>query len=350
MLSTPWPHTSNIARVGIIVVLLTSQLLAEENSELLRSLAKGYRKNRDSFETVKCRYRVTVGTSESSQAAIEGKIKPKMSQEVMWVVSGKVQRVSTFADDKAVDEAVKAADQREVAVPFLSKNFLELGNLQMAHSTRFSGATLYGKDLHLNPSVRNPFSVTGGIIAGRREQISPATILDGGIRTGTATIEQNKGSEVTVKDRVVRITFGKDGMQQASEWMSRSTIDKGRGYLMTRRRIGADKEHLKTVYALTDVKKCSNGRWFPKRIVFLSAPSAKDERIRVTELKVLWLVVDKPPAKSNFGIELQAGTTIVDRRDPRSTFSIRRTMTVTPHDLPQLFKRANESLKKRKPE
>lgn len=95
---------------------------------------------------------------------------------------------------------------------------------------------------------------------------------------------------------------------------------------------------------VTHLRECSNQRWFPERYVKVATPDKEGALYDVREIKLLELDADHRPDKSEFFVNVPAGTQVSEFDKPmgRHFFTLKQDEKITLDDIPKLFEMSEQ--------
>lgn len=319
-----------------------------EVSRELRRIAEGYLKNRGAFSSFRCEFRFRVGSAASLAEALKrGPTLKVLEADCKWIVDGKKACYSRVVDEKARAAEAKAKANPQphnvngqpgfiAAIPLSGLGFLTDGRLALRYSHTFA-ANLMGPNrideliIALGPTA-TPWAL-GGL--GTAMESNPGRwILDGELGTWRfVTVEPTTdGTRLVVecKREAARLTY---------------YFDPGRGFLPVRREYRLN-DGRKTHIAMTDVRKCSGGRWFPGRVVFVNTRANGAVR-RVQEICLTKLDAKSRIKPEEMFLTLRRGISVLHADNMLSAFRTQGDMRVGINDLIALDARCKEAAARR---
>jgi hypothetical protein len=117
-------------------------------------------------------------------------------------------------------------------------------------------------------------------------------------------------------------------------------LDTKHGYLPVLHRLDCshkDGRQVSLIYRLSDLRACSDGRWFPGRLQSAQEPVPPNTHVTAHDLVVTDLDADGRPSDADLSVPVPAGTRVVG--PDRKWLVTRRDESVGPADLPGLFDR-----------
>jgi len=331
--------------------------------EAIAVAAQGYLSNRESFPTIRCRFRAVRAKAHSVDDAIKGDlVGDQIVHEGLWLVNGaKVKHelvckqeprslgeitsrpkiAKGSSEDKA---ATPKAERSSVAVPCASRFVLRDGSYTLTYSPLILGANLFPIDMKDPAGIRlTPFGMD---IMGPDEMVNPGRVLQdclGGMFSGTF----DGAERVRGTDTLAYTALYKSGNPSSvGKPAYRFLLDPRRGYLPIHT-WGTRPDTAKKTYEayITHVRACSRDRWFPERSVVVLDIGGKGP-FTVDEIKVLELDVDNAPLDQDFFLSLRAKTQVNVETRPEWV-TIQDDERIGVDDLPRLHQRCIEHGKMR---
>jgi hypothetical protein len=315
----------------------------------LRVIAESSLFNREAFLFVTSRFRLVHGTADTEGHAIASGPEDDITVvDGIWVVNDGNVRHEIIVDAEYMKEKMREAFQSQAKSEASGTieiqtdiKFLPLKQIWgKGQGIRFS-PTLHGggfrpPDSNGPQTMITPFDMIGSM--GKDERMHPARLIhesfeedDVSCRVGT--------EEVDGRDLVVVSHVYPDAVERPRHtfW-----FDAERGFLPVRmiREFDDPKERLvKTV--VTEVRECSNGRWFPIRTVKVCfpAPDQAEKSIEVFDLRVTELDVDTPPSDDMLAIEIPKGAQLHNGVEPNSQIAIQADRRIGVSDFDELSER-----------
>lgn len=310
----------------------------------LKAIANGCLNHRESFPAITCKFTYLQGTANGLDVAIRGQpgdIKPSTTSSMRWLVDKQSALLELRADPSIWKEAQSQAEKAgaPISVPVASQTILTSGSFTLNYYGDWESANISGLDHPTHRKIRlTPFSIG---LMGDNEALNPGNMLSECVR-GKMTCEsiatENLDGHRIV---VVQASFGRPEKPMRMKYW----LDPDRGFLPIRSIIiGSQGKELERGY-WTDIRKCSGGRWFPWRGVHITTfgvvdPDKGSGPLRVEEIRVNSLDVDKSPARTSFQVVLPKGITAVDPEVQGAvTDRLTEDETVGLDDLAKLHKR-----------
>jgi hypothetical protein len=341
--------------VVLVGVLLPSPLLAAETdkpakgkkpavSPALRKIAEGYLSNRGAFKSFRCEFSYRVGSAPNLARALKnGPTVNVLSSWCKWLIAGR-----NICYSREIDEEAKAALERSkanprphnikgqkgfiAAIPLSARGYLTDGRRAISYDPDFVANLMGPKRIvelidDLSPDA-TPWAL-GGL--GRTMTTNPGRwILDGKLGAwrfvGAEEVEGGKRLLVECKRSSARLTY---------------YFDPARGFLPVRRiyRLNDGRE---SHTAMTEVRKCLDGRWFPARVVKVDM-RAGGEVWRVQEIKLSKLDAEAKVKPEEISLVLRRGIQVVHVDDLRTAFRLQVAERIGVGDLEALHVRCNEA-------
>ena len=314
----------------------------------LRKVAEGYLANRGAFKSFRCEFTYRVGAAADLVDALKrGPTVGPLTATCKWAVDG-----ARFCYSREIDKAAKAAMARAkanpqphavggkpgfvAAIPLSALGYLTDGKRALRCDPDFA-ANLMGPGRiaqlieGLSPSI-TPWAL-GGL--GRTMGSNPGRwILDG--KLGTWRLLDRKQADG--RDRIVV-----ECRRETARLVY--TFDAKRGFLPVRREYEL-KDGRKTHVAVTDVRECPRGRWFPGRTVFVNVRAGGTVR-RVQEIAVTALDADHKPSPDEMSLVVRGGVKVLHVDNLLSAFRLPAEERVGVDGLEALHARCNEVLERR---
>lgn len=298
----------------IMAILLLGQvpsevpLLAHE-TDYLRVLAEAYQHNREAFSFLSCRFHLIRGQARNEAEARQGKLQPApLVQEGQWLVHGdKVKYTLLCHSEIPVLERKPQKDGTEIVVLAAGTySFLTNGQYALTGTPHVGIANIYPPEVP-HPGVHfTPFDMG---VMGDDERSSPSRTIEKCLQKRYFCRYEGRQRVGTVFAAVVSaLPCAKPG---PGSLQLRYAFDPQRGFLPVciecRRPLTGE---LLSRLWVTEVRKCSGGRWFPWRSVLYDYQPLSSSPYNVRIIEVVELEVDRPPADEEFYLDLDAGTTI----------------------------------------
>lgn len=310
-----------------------AQTLAS-NSPLLIAAANSYRANLEAFEDLTCRYTVTWGFAKSLDDALAGRLEPNAATATaVFYKSGKTIRFrieEDAASKAALDKPPRPEKMAEAPglrggplVPFMTRDYLLNGTHALLHDPRGHYANLYDGGTEKGKEVDSRFLLTPLLVN---------TKYDFGLLADQVVRSEIRSSTDTSAGSGVRTTF-----HFTKDPVVTFTIDLTRGSLPVRVEMMYENGAAGASYTVVpQIRACSNGRWFPERVVTFLKQTPTQSPCLVNDFRVVELDVDRRPSKGDLAIHLPAGTIVNQSDDPRKFFKTRRPERVGPDDLARI--------------
>jgi hypothetical protein len=213
-----------------------------------------------------------------------------------------------------------------------SDRYLADEKSEMNYSPQLQALGLYSKDQHYRGISPTPLE---GMGVGHRSQSGPESLL-----------AQPEGYDFFCEGMqdvdghpLVTIAF----RNKQTGCVTKFSLDVGRGYLPIRGSTNLPGKWQDQRF-VTEVRECSNQRWFPDRSLWVITPR-KGDLLDVTELKLLEFDADHRPDPSEFAISVPAGTIVNHQTDPSKVqqfFRLKQDEKIHIEDAPKLFAMIDE--------
>jgi len=226
-----------------------------------------------------------------------------------------------------------------MTVPITSASMLFDGTNRLRYSPDM-------KSVNINPGSSpghgidvTPFSM--GMMGGD-EELNPGKVLEE-CESGIIFC-RTEGTEVIDGIPVISFSFGDNPDKIAFRY----SLDEDRGFLPFRIIMyNYSSGKVETTVYLTEIQKCSKGRWFPMRSVSVSNPTTPNGLFSVREIKVTSLDIDTPPPETLFGFDIPKGTMLLNPTQMLSANKFQEEEHVTANDLNKLLLRCQAALENR---
>ncbi|HUT00818.1 MAG TPA: hypothetical protein VM031_00065 [Phycisphaerae bacterium] len=319
-----------------------------EVSPELRRIAEGYLANRGAFKAFRCEFRYRVGGARDLADALKNgpTVKP-LTAVCKWLVDGERICYSRVIDRKAraAQEASKAAPQHTVVggqpaiiaeIPLSGLGWLTDGKRALRYDPNFV-ANLMGPNRiaelieGLSPDT-TPWAL-GGL--GRTLGSNPGRwMLDGKLGTWRSVgLEDANGLKLAIIEC------------RRETAMLRYYFDTQRGFLPVRKEYRLN-DGRRTHLAVTDTRKCPDGRWFPGRVVSVDM-RASGEVWRVQEITVTALDARSKVPSEEMSLVLRRGIQVLHADNTMSAFRLPADERIGIGDLEALHARCDEVLARR---
>jgi hypothetical protein len=265
--------------------------------------AEGYEQNLQSFRFLTCRFLYILGTTLSDEDARKGKIAARVVAQGLWIQDGPKKRFRLSVTPKQLEAALK----NRGAPPGPTHDYATDGKVRVNVSPMTQSAHIQPSGFH-RPALaeQNPF-LMGGIQVSvlLRESLDPK----GQILCRFDGARDWEG----IKTLVFATGDAPDKFKETH------FLDPNRGFLPVHRHLKYTLPHgtIDSRNYVTEIRRCSQDRWFPTRSVRIIGPSDGKTPLQVHEYRVTELDVDRPPPESAFDLVLPKGYQISDasRRD-----------------------------------
>lgn len=316
---------------------------------LLASIRKGYQENREAFHSFTCRFKVREGHAPTVEAAINGKLEHEVTRTGLWVVDGSRVRYELICDAPANVQTPSRDDHRDPATGVMTS--VDCDSIAILADARFElrySPLLNGCNINEIPALGPSISLTPITmqVMGRGEILSPAAQIQSGLTNhGFCRLEEGptphiNGLQIVTTGRTVH---DRDGTHlKSTTWH----LDPDRGFWPIRIVSRNGRDLIRHEVFTTDIRQCSNGRYFPERSVCIWIPQSPPP-LRVQIIELLDLDVDKPPPEDDFALRLPRGTPILNPVDNRAFYRTDDSKRITLADLPGVMDRCREELRRR---
>lgn len=265
---------------------------ADRGNEALqiKAIGEAYLANRESFPFFHCRFTLSDGVAENLNDAIaRGPTRDVTVADCVWIVDGDRVRYERIPRGPMTP---KSAGGTSFTVPISPEIYLTAGEFGLYADLVLSGGGL------ASPNKRAPKQVTmtpWDLVdaTGHGEEYSPGALIQKfhGMTQATFHIratEQRLGRRTVPLDVNIGIPLV-------------FYLDPERGYLPIEMQSFMNGQVFAHTFT-TDVRACSNNRWFPERTVIAWPKPGDDGPLRVRELRITELEVDEPPDDDEFAL------------------------------------------------
>ncbi|MBI1346971.1 hypothetical protein GC163_11855 [bacterium] len=322
---------------------LTLPAIADDR-EALHTIAKGYRRNRDSFQQIDCRFDWIEGQTGDIQAVLSGgSVENSMTMKGHWLVDDGLEYYELLCHDEqnaanphelsldsTTPESVPTPNGKPVANVVRCLGEMHLRNPDVSLQTDQTG--LVG-NLTLNgelPSQGIRVTPFNPDILGSDETSSPDHLY---IREGLAGRFPIHFRRETVRGKELWC------LEAETRQIMKFGFDPQQGFLLTYATVirtpGARRSHEMYV---TAARQCADNRWFPLRMVIINEPDGTAPW-RVKVLEVTDLIVDESRPREEFSLELASGAR-VDVPSRQSAITLNDAERVYADNLEALDQRA----------
>jgi hypothetical protein len=332
----------------VVIFLYQKQGFASDN-DVFRVLSEGYKKNRDSFTDVNCKFLVTQhAQAETIPQAIEGqwKITSKtvIRDGIMLVKEGNIRfelkcklDVEKFVEDElkkqiATSKTNQSNDTQKsmITVPCLDNLVLSTKDLyRLTYSS-------IGKIVNIIPKgveeggVGIEFSPFDMGVMARNEYSNPYKYLQDSIRGRFSG--KYEGTQEINGQQLEIVTFSTK--ESNNHPRMKFGFDPKKGFLVTYITTYDNKTHTPIYEAfIAETKHCSGNRYFPMRSVIVYPEKGK---YRVNSIEVTELDVDTPPDSSLLQLEIPKGYQINVPSFENQWMKAEETILVTPQEIEKL--------------
>ncbi len=306
----------------------------------LREIADGYLANRNAFRFLTCRFRVRDGIAHGIEDAVRrGPTSEVVTADGVWVVDGERERYERRVLS-GVKPIGKGASGMGVAVPPVL--YIKGGELAISLDGVLRGGGLYSSRYRGPGPSMTPWDMLGALDA--EGKVNPGDVVDMYLGQTGAKLEFH--GAVQVRDKAVEqfvVDFG------GGTWIF--LVDPAEGYLPTEIQALSTSGTVDRKCFTTDVRACTQGRWFPVRSVAVWVDGQPETGyLHVRELEVLELEVDRQPKEADFVASLASPMVVHDCVDPSSQITLPQGRSIGPADLAELLKACDLAALDRKSE
>ena len=289
----------------------------QEEQKALGALAEGYFNNRQAFRAINCRFEVVNTNATTVEDALAARFVGKqMTHYGLWLVNGANTRYELLCAPtvkSAVEEALrekrkaireersKGRSESTISVECVDELYLKNDDYYMSYGPLILSANLFSKETARPVGIRKtPFDM--GVI-GADEISNPGRFLKDCL--GGRFVGRFFGTERIGKAELLVTTVECKGFADY-----KYGFDPNRGYVLAYYASKDNKSGRRYEEAfVTDIKQCSEGRWFPMRSVVISYSDPKAP-LAITEFRVVQLDVDHGVAQEEFYLDIAAGTQV----------------------------------------
>lgn len=315
----------------------------------LKKVAEGYLKNRGAFKSFRREFLYRIGSASSLKDAVaNGPTKSVLSASCKWIIDGKKIFYSRVIDKKAKTAQTDAKANPKPTDIGGQKGFVaEIPLSAKGYLTDGVRAITYDPNFVVN--LMGPKRI-GELIDGLSPRGTPWAL--GGLGP---TMTENPGRWMLDgklgKWRIVRTEKVKGGKRIVVECKRESAcltyyFDPDRGFLPVRREYVLT-DGRKTHIAITDLRKCSGGRWFPTRVVVVNM-RANGDVWRVKEISLTTVDAKTKVKREEMALVLRGGISVLHVDDMLSSFRLKQNERVGIKDLEALHTRCNETAQRRR--
>jgi hypothetical protein len=326
------------------------------DNDVFRVLSESYKKNRDSFTNVNCKFLVTLhAQAETIPQALEGKSKNTSKTVVqnglLLIKDGDIRFELQCRDDlkKITEDKLKSffgeskknqshdVQEQMITVPCLDHFVLSTKDLyRLTYSDTIEVANIIPKGVE-EGGVGVEFSPFDMGVMARNEYSNPYRYLQDcisgrffGCYEGTQEIN---GQQLEI------VTFStKDSNNQPA---MKFGFDPKKGFLATYIADYDNKTHTPIYEAfIMETKRCSGDRYFPMRSVVVFSENEKfrinDGKYRVNSIEVTELDVDTPLDLNRLRFEIPKGTQVSVPSFENQWMNAEEAISMTPQEIEKL--------------
>jgi hypothetical protein len=293
----------------------------------------GYAANIRAFPFYSCRYQYTKAQAASIEDAIKGVFLNAVSFDSRLIVDGDKVMYESLAPpvEPNLKQMVPVPGKKGVTIvpgsPISSDRYLAAGKDEMTYSPQLQTLGLWSNDQNEVGISPTPLEMVGVARPGHP-----------GVEKMLTQTEKYEISSQRMQEVEGRPLVTVDFRNKKHGYVLQYSFDVGRGYLPVRGAVFfAGKPKVQKL--VTDVRECSNQRWFPDRSLNVVTPD-KGELLDVMELKLLEFDADHRPDPSEFAISVPAGTTVNHQTDPskvQNFFRLKQDEKIHVEDFSKLY-------------
>jgi hypothetical protein len=341
--------------VFILIGNFNASVFCADN-DVLKVFSEGYKKNRESFTNISCKFRVTANLqSETSVQATKGilqKTSETTSQDGIWFVKdGSVRfELKCSTDNKIIvdkmnkeiqKKPLKQGEEKVTNVPCLDTFVMSSkDSFRLTYSDIMKVANIIPKGVEEGGvGVEcSPFDM--GIMA-RNEYSNPYRYLQDCIN-GRFT-GRYEGTEEINGQRLEIVTFSTK--TSGNQPRMKFGFDPKKGFLATYIADYNENTHKPNYEAfILETKKCSGDRFFPIKSVVVSF-FRPDGKLSVRSIVVTDLDVDTPLDPNLFRFEIPVGAQVSVPSFKDQWLTVEEPLSIVPQDIEQLQKNCIEYAK-----
>lgn len=335
---------SSLVMLGLACPSAWGQTNAEKDA-LGKAAIAGCVANIESFTFYECRYRNTKAQARSVEAAIRGDYLNANFSDNRLVIDGDRDLYEGFAPPPDPKQAKPIPGKKGglmVASSGFSDRYLSDGKKEMNYSPGLRSINLFSME-----STKRGITITplGMIFGGHRISSGPKVWLNQPERfafsvDGFQEVDGRPVITVQFKDK----NIFRPGSEPAIEFSYTYSFDPARGHLPLRKQMLWNGKPKSQTF-VTHIRECSKQRWFPERYVIVDTPDKDGAPYGVREIKLLELDADHRPDKSEFFVNVPAGTQVLafDKRDGRHFFNLKQDEKIHIDDIPKLFEMCEQA-------
>lgn len=304
-----------------------------------RAAIIGYASNVQAFPFYRCRYRTTLAEAASIEDALARKWVNARSAEDLLIVEDDYERferngtsLPTKAEKKIAPKVMKGGVGYVPSDGLSSRKFLRGIPGRLSYNPILQTMNLYSRTTAMSGlAVSTPLDM--GCLGYRNEKGPDRLLAD------TADYQPTfLGREVVNGVSAIGTRFLKKSVGEVFEFW----LDGSRGFLPVRCNFTTTDGRV-VQYHLLGARECSNGRWFPDRVLSITPPKEKSGTFHLRETQVLELDADHRPGTAVFTISVPAGTGLKWYDKPGPNVRLKQDESINVLDLPELFDKAEKA-------
>lgn len=303
---------------------------------LSKAAITAYAANIHAFPFYTCRYRVTKAEAKSPEAAIARQFLNATSYECRESVDGDKHLYEGFGTppDPRHKRPIAGQPGAYAVVHFGdSTRYLADGKRELSFFPPMATINLWRQEKHQRGVNFTPLSM---MFIGDRQRGGP----DVELAQPDKYEFQVRGLQEVRSCPVITVRFKyKDSfmLHGKKTFMTRDfSLDPAHGHLPAQMVLYFN-DQIRDLVAVTDVRECSNGRWFPERSVQVITPDREGSLYDVHEIQLLELDADHRPKAGDFVHTFPAGTAVCEVDDMSKFFRLKQDEKISVDDLPNLF-------------
>jgi hypothetical protein len=317
-------NTYQINILVMVTVCFLEPLYAQEKSQspdteqYLKIIIEGYRQNQEAFNAFTCRFRRIYGQALTVEEALQGKLKRRCEVQGLWQVHGEKVHFSLQGDKHSVPVVTVKDDTK----PNFFFGFPALGDAEILSNGSYtiSCSPWYGIGNIFSPqspflfNEEGPFPLERGCPA---DQIKECLAKKFPYRY--------EGMQEVKGRRLMTVWISTPSQDDPNRLEARLFFDPQRGFLPIQceyKQFSSQQPTRDMWNIITDIRECSENRWFPmRRAKLIKHWPGKDWRPVISDFDKpfyeVWIIevneLDlRAPADEEFTAELPAGMLISD--------------------------------------
>jgi hypothetical protein len=340
----------------LIFINVTIQVVQGADNDVFRVLSEGYKKNRESFTNVNCKFQLTRNANvENIQQAVKDELQhgtdTVIQDGVLLIKEGNVRfelkcriNVKKIAEDKLknIFDTIKNHSndtQRSIPMPCLDVFVMSsIDSYRLTYSNINETANIFPRGIQEGSYgiELSPFDM--GIMA-RNEYLSPYKYLQDCI--SGKYLGQYEGTQEINGQQLEVVTFSTK--ESNNHPRMKFGFDPKKGFLATYIIAYDDKTHAPLYEAfILDVKHCSDNRFFPVKSVVIIYLDGKKY---VNSFVVTELDVDTPLDLNLLRFEIPKGAQVSVPSFRDQWLTVEEPLSIIPQDIEQLQKKCIEYAK-----